>query len=211
MSQVAVAEPNSTPTRQEQILRVATELFARDGYRAVGMRSVAEAVGIRTSSLYHHFSSKQDILHAIGLDVTKDFIEDHVPLLKGPGPRAERLATLLRAHILYFAKHRLQQSVARRELRELAPEHYAEVIEQERIYQERVQELIREGVENGEFEVEDPQLAALGLLDMINGINAWYRKDGPLDIETLANRYIAMSLHLLGARPPRHGGGGAAS
>ena len=82
--------------RREEIVRVATALFAEHGYSGVGMRAIADAVGIRASSLYHHFPSKIDLLHAVAVVATESFIAPHLPILREPGPPAERLARLLR-------------------------------------------------------------------------------------------------------------------
>jgi AcrR family transcriptional regulator len=197
---MAVSPPPHLTPRQAEILGVATELFARHGYDAVGMRMIADAVGVRTSSLYHHFAAKQDLLHAISLDVTRDFVDEHLPLLDGPGSFSERLSKLLRVHILYFHEHRLQQAVGRRELRGLTREHFDEVMHYERLYQRRVQKFIADGVEAGEFDVPDPKLAGFLLIDAVNGINGWFRDDGPLDIGTVADHYIDLSRRLLGVR-----------
>ncbi len=55
-------EPIST---RELILRSALRLFADQGYSAVSMRDIAADVGIRASSIYHHFTGKQQLLDAL--------------------------------------------------------------------------------------------------------------------------------------------------
>lgn len=50
---------------REIILQEALELFASKGYAAVSMRDIAAAVGIRASSIYHHFSGKQELFDAL--------------------------------------------------------------------------------------------------------------------------------------------------
>ncbi len=50
---------------RELILQQALTLFAEKGYAALSMRDLASAVGIRVSSIYHHFSSKQEIFDAL--------------------------------------------------------------------------------------------------------------------------------------------------
>ena len=179
---------------------MATELVAAQGYRAVGMRSIADAVGIRTSSLYHHFASKEELLLAISLDVTRDFIVGNVALLDGPGTPDQRLAALIRRHVAYFVDHRLEQTVSRRELRELEPEHLEEVLEYERVYQRRVEELVSAAVRSGAFHVPDPKVSTLAVLDMINGIGGWFRSDGRLSVDELAELYVDMVLDVLRAR-----------
>lgn len=52
-------------TARDEILDAAAELFTTHGYATTSTRSIAEAVGIRQSSLYHHFRTKDDILDAL--------------------------------------------------------------------------------------------------------------------------------------------------
>jgi AcrR family transcriptional regulator len=197
---VAVSSPTVRTPRQDEIVRVATRLFARDGYRAVGMRSIAESVGIRTSSLYHHFPSKEMVLYAISLDVTRDFIERHSGIITSDAPARERLVDLVRGHVTYFALHGLEQSVSRRELRELAPQHVEEVEAYQRKYLRQVERFFHEAVAAGEFQVPDASLAAFAVLDMVNGIGGWYRDDGRVSIEAIADAYAAMALELVRCR-----------
>ena len=50
---------------REIIMQEALELFAIKGYAAVSMRDIARAVGIRPSSIYHHFKGKQELFDAL--------------------------------------------------------------------------------------------------------------------------------------------------
>jgi len=49
-------------TARDEILDAAAELFSTQGFANTSTRAIAEAVGIRQSSLYHHFGTKDDIL-----------------------------------------------------------------------------------------------------------------------------------------------------
>ena len=46
---------------REKILNQALELFAENGYHGTSMREIAKAVGIKGSSIYNHFSGKEEI------------------------------------------------------------------------------------------------------------------------------------------------------
>ncbi len=48
-----------------QILDISADLFARNGYDGVSVRTIAEKTGIKESSLYNHFKSKADILETL--------------------------------------------------------------------------------------------------------------------------------------------------
>lgn len=50
---------------KEKILNSALDLFSTKGYNAVSVRHIAAEVGIKASSLYNHFESKQDILNEL--------------------------------------------------------------------------------------------------------------------------------------------------
>lgn len=192
--------------RRAAIITAATALFAQDGYRAVGMRAIADAVGIRASSLYHHFPSKVDLLYAVCVVATESFISAQLPELEAAGAPRERLARVLRAHVLYFHEHRLEETVGLRELEELrrqAPERHDEIQRTRRGYQHAIQAVIEEGVAAGEFRVPDPRLAALAVLGLVNSINGWFVPGGPATIEEVAGAYVAMTVDgLLTGRAP---------
>ena len=47
---------------KEKIFDVALDLFSKKGYDSVSLREIAEEVGIKKSSIYSHYSSKEAIL-----------------------------------------------------------------------------------------------------------------------------------------------------
>ena len=49
---------------RERILRTASELFYRDGARAVGVDLIVERAGVAKTSLYRHFGTKDDLIAA---------------------------------------------------------------------------------------------------------------------------------------------------
>lgn len=63
---------------KEKILYSALTLFSTKGYSAVSVRQIAAEVGIKASSLYNHFESKQNILNELikmNIDYIKNFLE----------------------------------------------------------------------------------------------------------------------------------------
>jgi AcrR family transcriptional regulator len=72
------AMPDPSAGTRERILDAALDLFARNGFAGTSVRQLAQAVGLRESSLYNHFAGKAAIYHAL--------IDSH-----GPASSAERL------------------------------------------------------------------------------------------------------------------------
>lgn len=190
--------PRVTP---EQIVATAARLFASDGYHEVGMREVADALGIRGASLYHHYRSKEEILYAICLTVSRDPVVRQLTLLDESGTPTARLTGLVRAHVLHLVKRQVEHLVGRREMNALTAAHRAVVDEHRRYYHRRVAETIAAGVRAGEFRVPDVRLATLALLDMLNGTSAWYDSDGISSADEIADTYVDLAVgHLLGGR-----------
>jgi AcrR family transcriptional regulator len=189
--------------RREEIVAAAARTFARDGYAAVGMRDVAEAVGIRGASLYHHFGSKEEILYAICLTVTQEPNELNLPLLDAPGTPTERLAALVRGHLEHLHRRRVEHLVGLHELAALTPEHRAVVDDHRRYYQRRVRDVIAAGMRTGEFAVPDARLAAFAMCDMLNGTSGWFHDGGELALEDVVVGYVDLIVRrLLGSAQP---------
>ncbi len=186
--------------RRDAIVAAAARIFAERGYAAVGMRDVAEAVGIRGASLYHHFASKEEILYAICLTVTEEPNALNLPLLDAPGTPAQRLAALVNGHLHHLHRRRTEHVVGLHELAALTAEHRAVVDEHRRYYQRRVREVIAAGVAAGELTVPDPRLAAFAVCDMLNGLSNWFRPGGGLSLDDVVEGYVELIVgRMLGA------------
>lgn len=57
-------EPRRAPSRRDEIVLEAARLFAERGYEGTSMADVAERVGLRKASLFHHFASKDELYEA---------------------------------------------------------------------------------------------------------------------------------------------------
>jgi AcrR family transcriptional regulator len=55
----------SASARREQLLDVALEVFARQGYHGTSMNDVADAAGVTKPVLYQHFESKRELYLAL--------------------------------------------------------------------------------------------------------------------------------------------------
>lgn len=179
----------TTAERRNQILTAASRLIRENGYHVVGMRDIAEAVGIRGPSLYKHFDSKIAILEAIVESVTTDFIEERIDALVSGAPVAPQLRALVVEQLIYLAANGDALTVADHDLLALPEESVLRIQGQRRRYQRAITTLIKEGVESRELSSSDPNLAGYAFFDMINGAVRWFRPRGDLERYQLAERY----------------------
>jgi AcrR family transcriptional regulator len=88
---VPLASPRRAATRL-RIIAAANALFFAQGFAAVTMDEIAQAVGIRRSTLYLHFRDKEEVLAAIALDYT-DKLRPVIARLPGPAPGRDEIAS----------------------------------------------------------------------------------------------------------------------
>jgi TetR/AcrR family transcriptional regulator, cholesterol catabolism regulator len=192
-------------TRRRQIEDVASALFGHRGYAATSMRDIAKALDLQGGSLYAHIPSKEAVLAAIVEEAADAFHAAVRPIAEGPGTAAERLRAMIGAHLGVVTGGRDRAKVFLFEWTFLAPEHREAVARSRAAYQGYFERVIGEGADAGELEAADPRLAAIFILSAMNGMAHWYRPDGRLGPDALAEQYA--DLFLGGLRvPSKHEG-----
>lgn len=192
-------------TRADEIVDLASRLFYERGYRGVSTRAIAQAAGIQGGSLYHHFSSKEEILYRITLYGSAEFFAGLVPHLRADEPHGERLERFVRAYVNDSRDRRYAIAVLFRDMGHLAPGHFAELQAVRRRFQQTFQRFVAGGAAAGEFSVPDPKLAGIAVLDLLKGIDEWVREPGRLSYRQVAATYAVLIRQMLGGRPTSGG------
>jgi AcrR family transcriptional regulator len=192
-----MAQSRDDRSMADDILSSAAALFSRRGYHAVGIRDLAESVGLSTSTLYHYYKTKQDILFEIIHRFLGEFTARLVPPLRDTDvPPAQRLERAVTEHIALTVTRREELLVGNPVLNALDEEQRSRIAALRREYRDAVRDVIAEGVAAGHFQVADPMLTAMAMLDMLDGVRSWYHPDGPLPVDELAARYRPLALAL---------------
>jgi AcrR family transcriptional regulator len=184
------------------VLEHAARLFAEKGYDGSSMRDIAEEVAVRPSSLYHHFPGKDRILFEICFGFQRDFSLEIIPLLSADRPPDEAIRAAIRGHILFASRRWAEVVVGMRERRSLPAEQLASINALRRQYRDAIESTIERGCEQGIFSVPDPKLAAMAVLDMVNGLAHWFRPRDRPDLERMATRYGDAAVALVGCWGP---------
>ncbi|MGV0791203.1 TetR/AcrR family transcriptional regulator [Mycolicibacterium sp. XJ1819] len=187
------------PVLRDQILIHASRLFYERGYGATSIRDIAEAVGISSSTMYHHFTNKQEVLYAIVARFMSDFIAATVPTLRDDGlSPTERIRRTVRTHIEMSDGRRPELLVGNPIRYALSGEQKAHGVALQYAYHDAVREVIEEGCRTGDFHVRDVAVTTMAVLDMLNGVREWYSPGGHLSRIEIIERYIDLVLTLLG-------------
>jgi AcrR family transcriptional regulator len=183
-------------SRRREIDTVAGELFHAQGYAATSVRDIARALDMQGASLYAHVTSKEDLLWSI-VDRAATAFEAgaEVALIESAaGDVVDRLAAFVEAHVEVVTADPERASVFVTEWRHLSEPHREEIAGRRDAYEDRLRSLIVEGIASGAFRSTDPAIAAVFLLSALNGIAAWYRPDGRLSADRIADHYVDLAL-----------------
>ncbi|ADW21834.1 MULTISPECIES: TetR/AcrR family transcriptional regulator [Thermus] len=190
--------------RREQILTIAGHLFSQRGYHATSMRELAKHLNLQGGSLYAHITSKEELL----LEVVRQAAERFLKVLEGlKGDPVAKLKGLVRGHLEVIAQELPRATVFFHEWKHLSPPLLEEAKALRRRYEEGVQAVIQEGMEQGVFQVENLRLATLFVLSALNWTYQWYRPEGPLSLEELSEAYATLILRALGVEANEEKGG----
>ena len=172
--------PENGTTRREELLAVATRLFAARGYHGTRMDDVADVVGLNKATVYHYYASKSLIL----FDIYRRAAENTLAAVHDdPAWTARealyqytvRLLTNIAGNPDAAAVYFQEQPYITEWFTE---EQVAEVREKETQVYEHVAGLIDRGIANGEFFDCDSHVVALGYIGMTMGAYRWLRPDG---------------------------------
>jgi TetR/AcrR family transcriptional regulator, cholesterol catabolism regulator len=186
--------------KRTRTLNAAVDLFYENGYDKTTLEAVAERLGVTKPFIYSHFSSKADLLADIcarGISASLEAMESVKSLDVGP---TERLTLLGRRFVTAVLENQMYIAIFTREEKGLAPVHLEEINAMRRTFDKELTELIRQGVEAGEFEVSDPHLAALSIGGMVSWAYVWFRPNGRLTVAEAAEDMTKLILAMVKAK-----------
>lgn len=195
----ATAAARDAAQARDAVLQAAIAAFAEQGYHGTSMRDIAARSGTAVSHAYYYFPSKSDLLRTLMERVTQDLIAALEAADAGAGPDpAARLAAIVRAHVRFHTERQMESFVGNTELRSLSVADRAPMIG----LRDRVAAIFKAAVDDGlerkQFRCTHPHEAVLALVTMCTAVAGWYRAEGPLSPQAVADRYAALSLSMLG-------------
>ena len=176
------------------IIAAATRVFSERGYHAASMAEIAEAVGMRKPSLYHHVRKKEDLLFAIHEQLIDELIEETTVVLLSAGNPSEKLRNVILLTMSFVARHRDGVTVFLQERRAVTGERWNELVRKRDLYERMVSGIIAEGTASQAFVDVPPAIAARGVLAMANWGYTWFDPSGPLSADDVAEVFARVAL-----------------
>ena len=178
---------------RDGVLAVAVQVFNEQGYDATSVSDLAQRLGLTKSALYHHFSSKEELL-SIALDQALSGLE---AVLDQPEARTGRAFDRLR-HVIRGATDVLVDQLPAVTLL-LRVRGNGEVerqaLERRRLFDQRVTRLVAEAQREGDVRTDvDAAVVSRLIFGMINSVVEWYRPGGPVDGSRLGHDILTVAL-----------------
>jgi len=175
-----------TTNRKEQLLEVAAKLFKQRGYAATSMRDLAAELGIEAASLYHHIKSKEEILETICFDLASKFSNVIAEVNDIYFNAEEKLRTAIKNHVLIITQNTNQSAVFLHEWRNLSEPKLSEFKELRDAYEKGIRVILKDGMNEDVFDNVDEKFASLTILSTVNWINEWFKPNGKMSTEEIA-------------------------
>lgn len=180
---------------RDDILDAAAQVFRLKGFHGASMNDIASAVNLQKASLYHHVSSKQEILLEL-LDRALVLLTERISGISTQTLSPDgKLRLMIREYLQILAENMDLAAVLLFEHRALERRQHARHVPNRDKFEALWREVIAEGVRQKIFQCDDPALAARALLGIMNWTNTWYRPDGRLTIEQIADQYSNLLLN----------------
>ena len=180
---------------KDQILDAAAQIFRVKGYHAASMSDIAGAVNLQKASLYHHVSSKQEILLEL-LDQALALLTQEISKvsLNETLKADEKLHQMSVAYLKALTEHVDLAAVLLMEHRSLEPELHARHIPNRDRFESLWRDVVDEGMQTGVFCCAETAMAVRTLLGAMNWTITWYNPKGEFEIEEIADQITSIFL-----------------
>jgi AcrR family transcriptional regulator len=193
----------------DEILAAATERFGRDGYEDTKWADIAADVGVGPTALYHYFESKQHCLYVIMDQAIEGFRSRFEELTAEGDDPLEHLVDVV--HDCFRLSERdIQRNrvlVAEQGLLS-APSDSPREEQARQAARARTRDLefawasfLSHAMQQGAIPKNDPRLLTRAILGLYNSVWHWYRPDGIVALNRVADFFTDRSLALVGVAP----------
>jgi AcrR family transcriptional regulator len=181
--------------RRQAIIDVSARVFARRGYHATGIMDLCEANELGKGALYHYIGSKEELLAAIHDRVMDEVLQGAERVAEAGGSPPEQLAMLGEELLDVIHRYPDHVWVFLHEFPALTGARAESFRKRRRLYENRVEAVLRAGVKSGAFRHVDPWLTAHAWLGMHNYTYLWLKPRGRLSARDVAEPFAEIFMN----------------
>lgn len=171
--------------------------FSRQGYHATTLRQLADDLGVTPAAFYYHYSTKDELLTEL---VENILTRDLVRVREIRAANGNSLDAMVYNHVHDCCIHQIESIVIAHDTKSLPPRLRKRVHRLVREYEDEFATCI--AAEYG-LQGDNLALATKAVLGMGHNVTQWYRSDGPLSPEVIAQHYTRYARGILQAAKRR--------
>jgi AcrR family transcriptional regulator len=193
----------STPrSRRDELLAIAAELFAQRGFKNTTVRDIADAAGILSGSLYHHFDSKESMVDEILSTFQTELFKRYDEIVGSGLDARAKVDAVVRVSFEAIDQHHAEVAIFQNDSAYLMEfERFGYLREHNTRFRDMWLDLLREGVESGVLRPDvDAELVFRFIRDTVWVAVRWYRPGGELSADQVADQYLSILLDGIAAR-----------
>lgn len=189
-------------TRREELLQIAGALFAQRGFKNTTVRDIADAAGILSGSLYHHFDSKESMVDELLSSFQTALFERYDEILGSDLDARAKVDAVVRASFDAIHEHHNEVAIFQNDAAYLTEfERFAYLEDHNRRFREMWVDLLAEGTRTGVLRADlDSELTYRFIRDTVWVAVRWYRPGGELTSQEVADQYLSILLDGIAAR-----------
>lgn len=185
--------------KRERILETATRLFYESGFRATSMESIADELSATKPFIYYHFKNKYDLLDEIAGRVTGLANSALEQAIQAEADPAAVLSNMVRNYARLVLERQRIIAVFWREESNFTLETRERVRRERERFTSALTTVLTEGRARGGFDIEQPELTALAIMNLVTFTYTWYREGVALSVDELCDQYVKLTLRMVGA------------
>lgn len=179
--------PKNSP-RKEQILNASLELMRKLGYQGTSMRDIASVVKMEAASLYNHISGKEIILSETCFQMAKRLLHGLAEVNDIYFSPVEKLSLAVKNHVKVLTENTHAGWVFVHEWRHLSDENRMRFVALRDEYEKGFITILKQGEDEGVFQDVNNKFAVLTILASLNWVVEWYKPQGDMTPEQIAEK-----------------------
>ena len=183
--------------KREDILRSASLVISRKGFRQTTMEDIAAELLMTKGSLYYYFKNKEELLFYCHEQILDDVLNQLKKISQNEISSSEKIKAAIKVHLDTAIREREIFNLTVKPEQIFSGEYVGAIVQKREEYTGLFDQLIQQGIQKGEFSVTEKKMARMIILGAANWIQVWYSPEGEFSKEEIEQVYADYLLKIL--------------
>jgi AcrR family transcriptional regulator len=175
--------------KRQAVIAEAAKAFGRHGAKNVSLDEIAATLNVTKPALYHYFKNKQELIyecHELVMRIGDQVLQD---ALSSESTGYVRITTFIKNYLALLTDQFGAPAILH-DLSAMTSSDQKKIVLRRRKFNQQLREILEDGIRDGSIAPCDPKLAVFWFMGAVSSIPQWYRTDGPLHGQQIADAFI---------------------